>query len=91
MASYRQYEDGHAAGGSIVVRLVRSGGMVKAFMKEVEGGDNAVGDVILPSEEMDPEEAFRLVRNKQQGAGPAEVLVELEPGVEWNPAWGELS
>ncbi|MCB8840658.1 hypothetical protein [Aurantimonas sp. VKM B-3413] len=89
MAQYRRLE-GTRQEGQLVVRLVREGDQVKAFLIGFdETGDPAEASV-YPSEEMDPEEAFRIAENKRQAIGDAEVLIEKEVDVDWNPAWGEL-
>ncbi|MCQ0990470.1 hypothetical protein [Jiella marina] len=89
MASYRRLE-GKREKGQVVVRLVQEGDDVKAFIIGLEETGDPAEPTVYPSEEMDPEEAFRTVENKREMIGDAEVLVEMEVGIEWDPAWGEL-
>ena len=89
MARYRRLE-GDRREGEMVVRLVREGDRIKAFLIGIEDTGDPAEPTVYPPEEMDPEEAFRIAENKRQAVGDAEVLVEMEAGIEWNPAWGEL-
>ena len=89
MARYRRLE-GHREEGQIVVRLVKEADMVKAMIIGHANTGDVAEPTIFPSEEMDPEEAFRTVENQRQMLGDTEVLVEMEVGVDWDPSWGEL-
>ncbi|MEX6506088.1 hypothetical protein [Jiella sp. M17.18] len=90
MARYRRLE-GERREGQLVVRLVKEGDRVKAFIIGLDDTGDPAEPTVYPSEEMDPEEAFRVVENKRQAIGDAEVLVEKEVDVDWNPAWGEFA
>ena len=76
--------------GQIVVRIVDHGGTAKAFIIGVADPNDDADAQIFPSEEMAPHEAFRVVENKREAIGDAQVFVEMEVGVEWNPEWGTL-
>ncbi|MBP0617137.1 hypothetical protein [Jiella mangrovi] len=89
MARYRRLE-GERDEGQIVVQLLNEGDMVKAMIIAHKDTGDTAEPTIFPSEEMDPEEAFRTVENHREMLGDTEVLVKMEVGVEWDPAWGEL-
>ncbi|MBZ7927493.1 hypothetical protein LAC81_36770 (plasmid) [Ensifer adhaerens] len=70
---------------AIVVRLYRSGNMVKGYVRRAtRQGEN---DTIFPGEEMDPESALMLARSHAEGAP---IYVELLEDVKWDDRWGLL-
>lgn len=77
-----------APAGAIVVRLVRSGDEVMGFVRQVEDADGE--DETYPTEQKPVDQVLRLAESKAQAAPGADIFIELEPGVEWDPAWGEL-
>lgn len=87
MHSYQRYQQGQAPVGAIVVRLYRSDGHVRGFIREVEADEK---EAILPSEELEAEIALRLAENKQGDDPQAPIYIELREGVHWDPAWGIL-
>ena len=89
MARYRRLK-GERKEGQLVLRLVKEGDQVKAFIIGQAGTDDPAEESVFPSEEMDPEQAFRTVESRRDMIGDAEILVEMEVGIDWNPAWGDL-
>ncbi|MEN3794035.1 hypothetical protein [Fulvimarina sp. MAC3] len=89
MAQYRRLT-GEPEEGEIVVRIIKEGDARKAFITNIENTGDPAEPSVFPPEEMSPEEAFRIVENKRDMIGDAEVRVMLEAGIEWDPAWGEL-
>jgi hypothetical protein len=83
-----QRYSGNAPAGSIVVRIARSGDQTVGFVRNIkEPGDD---DSSYPTEQMPIAQVWRLVKNKLTDMPGAQVLVELEAGVDWDPAWGTL-
>lgn len=79
---------GNAPAGSILVRIVRSGDQIVGFVRDVEEpGDD---DSTYPTEQKPIDQVWRVVRNKLTDMPAAQVYVELEAGLDWDPAWGEL-
>jgi hypothetical protein len=75
--------------GAILVRIVKAGEELAGFVQEVsEPGEE---DTVYPSEQQPLDEVLRLVENKIAQMPEAEVYVELEAGIDWNPRWGELA
>ena len=89
MAEYKRLT-GDPAEGEIVVRIVSEGSSTKAFITGLDHTGDPAEPTVYPPEEMAPDEAFRIVENKREAIGDAEVKVMLEQGVEWNPEWGTL-
>lgn len=90
MTTYHQYEKGRYGEGTIVVRITRDGDEVRAFLRTIDTPEDAEADSVYPSESAPPEKALRLAENKRQGTTGAEIVVELDAGVEWDPDWGTL-
>lgn len=90
MSNYRQFREGHAGAGSIIVRIYEEGGEPRAFLRTVDTEKDEGADATYPSEQMTPETALRLAANKRQSSPDAEVLVELAADVSWRPEWGRL-
>ena len=61
-----------------------------AFVREINDGEDDAEYPTYVSEELPPQDAFRLAENKQMESPRADILVQLDADVEWNPAWGEL-
>lgn len=89
MARYKRLT-GERRDGQIVVEIVNEGDTQKAFITGLEETGDAGEPTVYMPEEMAPDEAFRIVENKREAIGNAEVVVKLEVGAEWDPAWGEL-
>ena len=87
MRLYRPFVRGRVPAGSIVVRLYLSGGEVRGFIRETAADE--ADETIFPSEEMEPEVAFRLAENKLATPG-GPIFIELTDGVEWDANWGRL-
>ncbi|WFU11274.1 hypothetical protein QA646_23015 (plasmid) [Rhizobium sp. CB3090] len=88
METYRQYRKDAAPPGSVVIKFYHSGGQIRGFIWRVaRPGED---DAIFPGEEMEPDDAFRIARNKMVGDETLPIYVELSEGVRWNPAWGRL-
>lgn len=88
MPTYHRYRDGEPAAGALIIRFYHSGDQIRGYIRRVaEPGED---DAIFPGEEMEPDDAFRMADNKNQGPNPQPIYVELSEGVQWNPAWGEL-
>lgn len=79
---------GQAPIGSIVVRIVRAGDRIEGFIRDVE--ESGSEESVYPSEQKPMDQVWRLVENKLADMPGARVLVEMEAGVDWNPAWGEM-
>lgn len=88
MSAYITYRKGFAPVGAIVVRLYRSGGEPRGFIREVAADEGQ--DEIFPSEELEVETALRLAENKQVTPDQP-IYVELTEGIRWNPEWGTLT
>lgn len=87
MRRFRRYRH-PAPAGAIVVRIMESGGEPFGFMREVQDPDEADA---YPTEQQPIDHVWRLVASRLEETPDAPVFVEMEPGVEWNPAWGELT
>lgn len=79
---------GAAPSGSIVVRLVESGGKVMGFVRQIEDADE--GPATYPTELKPVDDVLRLAGSKRQETPGAALFVELEAGLDWNDAWGTL-
>lgn len=79
---------GAAPTGSIVVRLVDSGGKVMGFVRQVDDGEEA--DAVFPSELKPVEDVLRLAESKQRETPGSTIWVELEAGLRWREEWGSL-
>ncbi|MCV3767598.1 hypothetical protein [Rhizobium sp. TRM95796] len=89
MVEYRHFIRGVTPEGALVIRFYRSGGEIRAFLREVaEEGET---DTLFPTEELEPEIAFRLAGNRLAEGPDAPVFIELTDGVTWNSDWGRLS
>lgn len=84
---YHRYA-GSAPAGAIVVRLVRAGDEVVGFIRDIEEPSDT--DSSYPTEQKPVDQVWRLVENKLRSMPEAEVYVELEAGLEWQPEWGRL-
>ena len=88
MSTYYAYHKAEPAPGALIIRFYHSGGQIRGYIRRVaEAGQD---DTIFSGEEMEPDDAFRMARNKNQDAKDRPIFVELSEGVEWNPAWGKL-
>ncbi len=86
MPECRRYQR-PAPAGSIVVRIVDAGGEPFGFVREVTDVDE---DDTFPTEQKPIDQVWRLVENKLETNPSAAVFVEMEAGIEWQPAWGTL-
>lgn len=85
--SVRRYA-GNAPKGAIIVRIVRAGDQIAGFIREVdEPGDD---DSTYPTEQKPIDQVWRVVRNKLDEMPDTPVFVEVEAGIDWDPAWGTL-
>jgi hypothetical protein len=87
MRSYRYLPATPVPTGSIIVRIVDSGGEPRATVRQKEEGTE-IGD-IHPSELMPVDVALRLAESRRENQPGAEIFIELESGVDWDDAWGE--
>ena len=88
MLTYQNYHRGETPVGSSVVKLYRAGDTIRGFLREIE--DINEDGTAFPSEELEPEVAFRLAENKRQNNPSQPIFIELAEGVEWNPEWGSV-
>mgnify|MGYP000846287750 CR=1 FL=1 len=88
MTEFRRYHH-PAPPGSLVVRIVTTGGALFGFIREINEGDDT--DDAYPSEQKPLDQVWRLVANKVKAEPGTDVLVDLEPGIEWDPHWGRLA
>ena len=72
--------------GAIIIRLYRSGDLVKAYVRQTTSADHADN---VASEELEPDDAFRLANNKLSHREQP-IYVELADGLPWDPSWGTL-
>jgi hypothetical protein len=79
---------GQAPIGTIVVRIVRAGDRIEGFILDIE--EPRSDEPVYPSEQKPMDQVWRLVENKLADMPGARVLVEMEAGVDWDPAWGEI-
>jgi hypothetical protein len=88
-AHYPHLPAGGAPAGSIVVRIVESGGEPRAIVRQVER-QTEYGDV-HPTEEAAVEDALRLANSRLKNQKQAEdIYIDMEPGIEWKEEWGRL-
>ena len=73
--------------GAIIIRLYRSGDVVKAYVRQTMSADHTDN---IASEELEPEEAFRLAQAKLSHRDQP-IYVELADGLRWSPDWGTLN
>jgi hypothetical protein len=73
--------------GSTVVVLYRSGDTVRGYV--LTRGTPDTEDTIFPSEEMEPEAAFRVAQTHNQERDTP-IYIELEEDLTWNPAWNQF-
>ncbi|MCM2476260.1 DUF2934 domain-containing protein [Rhizobium sp. CG5] len=86
-AHYMPYSAGGASAGSLVIKFYHSGDQVRGYVRKIaEAGED---DSIFPSEEMEPEAAFKLAQS-HNGESSEPIFVELTEAVEWDPSWGEF-
>lgn len=91
MATYKRYQRGTHEAGTVVIRLAREDDEVQAFVRTLGDPEDDSPDVAYVSEMTTPEDAFRLAESRIQGSPKAEIVVEMEAGVEWNSDWGTLA
>lgn len=61
---------------------------IEGFVRDVE--EPSEDDSTYPTEQKPIDQVWRLVENKLTDMPSAQVYVELEAGIDWDPAWGEL-
>jgi hypothetical protein len=89
MVEYRHFIRGVTPAEALVIRFYRSGGETRCFLREVaEEGET---DTLFPTEELEPEIAFRLAGNRLAERPNMPIYIELTDGVTWDPDWGRLS
>jgi hypothetical protein len=88
MRTYYRFAQGLTPVGAIVIHLYRSGDEIRGFIRQI--AEDEEDDSVYPSEELEPDAAFRLADNKRDSPSQP-VYVELSEGVKWNPDWGTLS
>lgn len=91
MPQYRAFA-GDEPHGTIVVRLIKDGGMTRAFIRQVIDPGDIAEDSVEQSEELPVEEALALARNKAANIeGGADIVVDLAPETQWDEKWGRLA
>lgn len=88
MRTFRRHVSGRTPVGAIVVRLVRSGGEVAGFVRQVEEPDDA--EETYPTEQKPVDQVLRLAENKAEADPRTDIYVELEAGLDWDERWGKL-
>lgn len=83
---FRTYHPHRADHQNVVLRIVQDGDSVKAFVRRIN--EEADTTPVYPTEEVPVEDAIRLAQSRASEGEP--ILVQLEDGVRWNPAWGDL-
>jgi hypothetical protein len=88
MTEFRRFHH-PAPPGSLVVRIVTAGGQLFGFIREIS--DDEMESDTYPSEQTPLDQVWRLVASKVKEEPGTDILVELEPGIEWDPHWGRLA
>jgi len=84
---YQTFRSDVAVPDAIVVKLYTSGDQIRGYVRKI--ADPAENDTIFPGEEMEPEAALKLAATHSEGEAP--IFIELAEGVQWDPAWGDLT
>lgn len=83
---FQTYRPGLASDQDVVLRVVKDGDSVKAFVRRMD--EDADTTPVYPTEEVAVQDAIRLAESRAGEDKP--ILVQLEDGVQWDAAWGDL-
>jgi hypothetical protein len=87
MTTFHRYRH-PAPKGSLVVKIVSSGGEPFGFLREVPDRDEE--DALYPTEQTPIDHVLRLVDSHLAADPEVQVFVDLEPGLSWDNHWGTL-